>query len=147
VDEVGELQRVADEENRRVVAGEVVVAFLGVELNGEAARVAHCVRGTAPTGDCAEAHEDLSRLADLAEESRSRVGRDVLGHFEVAEGARATRVHDALGDALAVEARQFLEQVHVLDEHRTAGTGRLRVLVVRDGRPRFGRQSLPIAHL
>src|SRR5256885_1142978 len=39
VDEVGELDRVLDEEHRGVVADEVVVALLGVELHRETARV------------------------------------------------------------------------------------------------------------
>jgi len=39
VDEVGKLHRVAYEENRRVVADEVVVAFFGVELERDAAHV------------------------------------------------------------------------------------------------------------
>ena len=40
VDEVGELDRVLDEEDRDVVADEVPVALLRVELHGEAAHVA-----------------------------------------------------------------------------------------------------------
>ena len=44
VDEVLELAGVADEEDRGVVAHQVVVALLGVELDREAARVAAGVR-------------------------------------------------------------------------------------------------------
>ena len=40
VDEVGEFDRVLDEEDRHVVADEIEVAFLRVELDGEAADVA-----------------------------------------------------------------------------------------------------------
>ena len=40
VDDVGKLDRVLDEEDRDVVADEVPVAFLGVELHREAAHVA-----------------------------------------------------------------------------------------------------------
>ena len=40
VDDVGKLDRVLDEEDRDVVADEVPVAFLGVELDGKAAHVA-----------------------------------------------------------------------------------------------------------
>src|SRR5699024_9146109 len=44
VDEVRELDGVADEEDRRVVADHVVVALVGVELQGESARVTPGVR-------------------------------------------------------------------------------------------------------
>jgi hypothetical protein len=40
LDEIGELLRVAHEEHRRIVADQIPVAFLGVELDGEAAHVA-----------------------------------------------------------------------------------------------------------
>ena len=46
MDEVAELQGIADEEHRRVVTDEVPVSLLGVELDREAARIA---RGIGPT--------------------------------------------------------------------------------------------------
>jgi len=45
-------------------------------------------------------------------------------------GAGTAGVYHALGDALAIEALQFLDQLHVLQQHRTIGAGGLRVLVV-----------------
>ncbi len=56
-DEVGELERVADEEDRGVVADEVPVAFLGVELEREAAHVALGVGRALLAGDGGEAGE------------------------------------------------------------------------------------------
>lgn len=44
VDDVGELDRVLDEEDRNVVPDQVEDAFLGVELRREPPRVAHGVR-------------------------------------------------------------------------------------------------------
>ena len=114
VDEVGELERIADEEDGRVVARHVVVALLRVELDGEAAGVALGVGRPLLAADGAEADEDVRPLADLAEKGGARVLRDVLGHLEVAVRAGALGVHDALGDALAVEVPELLEQVHVL---------------------------------
>src|SRR5690606_41991648 len=49
VDEVGELDRILDEEHRHVVAHQVEVAFVGIELGGEAAHVTHRMRRTART--------------------------------------------------------------------------------------------------
>ena len=57
VDQVGELDRVLDEEDRDVVADEVPVALLGVELDGEAAHVARQVGRALVAGDGREADE------------------------------------------------------------------------------------------
>ncbi|CAM5694861.1 hypothetical protein STENM36S_06811 [Streptomyces tendae] len=109
-DEVGELDGVLDEEHRGVVADEVVVALLGVELQREAARVADGVRRTQVAGHGGEAEEGLRLLADLGEEGRARVPGDVGGDREGAIGAGAAGVHDALRDALTVEVGQLLQR-------------------------------------
>ena len=68
VDEVGELHRVAHEEDRRVVADDVVVALLGVELDGDAAHVAVRVGGALVGGHDREAQEQRRALANFVEE-------------------------------------------------------------------------------
>ena len=72
VDQVGELHRVLDEEHRDVVADEVPVAFVGVELHGEAAHVARGVGGAALARHGGEAHEHRRALAGLGEQRRAR---------------------------------------------------------------------------
>jgi hypothetical protein len=47
-------------------------------------------------------------------------------------------VHDALGDPLAVEARELLDQVLVLEQYRAARACGLRILVVGDRCAGFG---------
>ena len=61
--EVGELQRVLDEEHRDVVADEIEVAFLRVELRREAAHVARQIDGARAAGDRRE--PDEHRRLDL----------------------------------------------------------------------------------
>ena len=141
VDEVGELQRVADEEDRGVVADQVVVPVLGVELEGEAARVADGVGRSPAAGHRREADEGLGLLPDLAEEPGPGPPGDVGGDLEGAVGGRAVGVHHPLGDALAVEAGQLLQQVLVLEEDRTARAGGLAALVVDDRCARLGGQG------
>ena len=68
----GNFERVPDEEDRGVVPHQVVVAVLGIELEGEAAGVAHRIGGAPATGDRGEAEEGLGLLADLAR-NRARV--------------------------------------------------------------------------
>ena len=118
-DEVRELHRVADEEDRGVVADEVVVALGRVELQREAARVAPGVGGALLAGDGGEAREHLGRRARL-EQRGLGVRRHVLGRLEHAERARALGVHVALRDALAVEVRHLVQEVR----RRAAGSGR-----------------------
>ena len=66
VDQVGELDRVLDEEHRDVVADEVPVALLGVELDREAAHVAGEIGRALVAGDGREAHEGVGLLARRA---------------------------------------------------------------------------------
>ena len=73
VDEVRKLHRVLDEEHRDVVADEIPVAFVGVELDREAAHVARGVGRAALARDGREAHEHRRALAGFGEDRRARV--------------------------------------------------------------------------
>lgn len=129
-DEVRELHRVADEEHRGVVADEVVIALVGVELEGEAPGVAPRVGGALLSGDGREAREHVRRRARL-EQRCFRVGADVLGRLERAEGAGSLRVDVPLGDALAVEVRHLVEEVDVVQDDRTVGADGEAVAITR----------------
>ena len=137
MDEVGELDGVADEEHAEVVADQVPVAVLGVELDREAARVARRLGGVPPAGDRGEAQGDVGALALLLKELGARVLRDGLVApgavgLEVAIRGGPARVHDALGDALAIDVADLLEELVVLERRRAAVADRALVLVVRD---------------
>jgi hypothetical protein len=43
VDEVAELERIPDEEDRRVVANEIPIPFLGIELHRKPARISGAI--------------------------------------------------------------------------------------------------------
>ena len=144
--EVRELERVAQEEDRRVVADQVPVPFLCVELHREAANVAFGVGGAALAGDRGEADEHVGLLADSREYLGLGVCRDVVGDGECAERARALGVHPSFGDHFAVEMGKLLQEPDVLEQHRAAGTGRHRVLVVWNRRASDGRQLLLVGH-
>ncbi len=93
VDQVGELDRVLDEEHRDVVADEVPVALLGVELHREAAHVAGQVGRTLVAGDGREAHEHRRALAGTLEQ----VG---AGHVRRAtRSSRSSRARRSRGRA------------------------------------------------
>ncbi len=141
MDEVGELLRIADEEDRRAVADKIVVAVLGIELERIAARIAHHVGRAALERHRREALEHLGLLAHAIEKLGPGPGAAILGELESAVGARTAGMDDALGNTLAVEARQLLDQVMILQQERALGSCALRALVVGDGRAVFVGQS------
>lgn len=144
-DEVGELDPVADEEDGRVVADEVVVALVRVELQREAAGVAPRVGAALLAGDGGEAREHLDLGAGL-EEGGARVGAHVARDAEGAERPAALGVDDALRDALAVELRELLDEVVVVQRDGAVGPDGERVLVAGDRGAGVGGRVLLVGH-
>ncbi|MCY1333938.1 hypothetical protein D9M69_196790 [compost metagenome] len=142
VDEVGELDGVLDEEHRHVVADQVEVALVGIELHREAAHVAHRVGGTARPLHRGEAHEHRRALARLAEEVGPGQVAQRLRHLEVAMGRRATGMYHPLGNPLVVEVGDLLPHDEVFQQGRTPLAGAQAVLVVGDARAGIGGQRL-----
>ena len=97
VDDVGERDGVTDEEHRDVVADDVPVAVLGVELHREAPGVTGGLRGVTAADDGGEAQGDVGALARLLEQLgpgvlRRRVVADLAVCLEVAERRGPWRV-------------------------------------------------------
>ena len=138
VDEVGELQRITDEEDGGVVADEVPVALVGIELDRKATHVTFGVGCPHLAGDGGETRDQRGDLAHFGKEAGTGVGGDIVGDGEGAEGAPALGVDDTFGDALAVLVGELFEQLPVLHQQRAARTGREAVLVVDHGRAGAG---------
>ena len=132
VHQVRELHRVLDEEHRHVVAHQVPVALVGIELHREAAHVARGVLGATLTGHRGEAHEHRGDLARLLERRGAGECGKILVGLEVAMRAGTARMHHALGDAFMVEMGELLAQDEILQQCRPAQTRLETVLVVRD---------------
>ncbi|OPZ22829.1 MAG: hypothetical protein BWZ10_00217 [candidate division BRC1 bacterium ADurb.BinA364] len=132
--QIGELERIAQEKHRGVVADQVPVAFLGVELDGESANVALRIRRSAFAGHGGEADEQVRLLADRGEDFGLGVFRDVMRDGESSIGARPLGVHAAFGNHFAIEVGQFFQKPDILQQLRPARTGGHHVLVVRDRR-------------
>jgi len=116
-DEVRELHRVAHEEDRRVVAHEVVVALAGIELQREAAHIAPGVGAAGLAGHGGKARQHLGGRA-LLEQRGLGIARHVLRRLEHTERTCTLGVRLALGHLLAVEVRHLLEKVHVVQNQR-----------------------------
>jgi hypothetical protein len=65
--ERGELGRIADEENRKVVANEVPIAFFSFKLQGKASDIAGSIRRPFFSGYRRDASQNLSLFADFIE--------------------------------------------------------------------------------
>ena len=141
VDQVGELDRILDEEHRDVVADDVPIAFLRVELDGEAAHVAWRVDRAGTAGDGGKAREHRGLHADFAQHLGARVFGERLRQLEIAVRTGAAGVDDPLGNALVVEVADLLAQHEVFEQGRPAGVGLQRILVVRDRDAVVGRQG------
>jgi hypothetical protein len=132
-DEVRELHAVTDEEHRGVVAHDVVVSVLRVELQREPAHVADGVREALLACHGGEPGEHRGD-APLLEEVSTGVPGDVLGDGEFTEGAGALGVDVALGDALTVEVGVLLDEVDVRQGDRALLADSHRVFLGGDGR-------------
>lgn len=130
VDEVRELDGILDEEHGGVVANHIVVALLGVELDGESSWITVAVVGTALASDSGESQENGGLLADLVKEGSLSEPSHVVGHFAVSVGSCAFSVDHTLGNALTSEVSKFVDQVEILDQERAAWAGAHGVLVV-----------------
>ncbi len=114
VNDVRELHRILDEEHRDVVADQIPVAFVGVELDREAAHVARRIGGAAFARDGGEAHEDRRALACFGKDRcLGQLGQRLVT-LEKAVRARTASVHYALRNALMIEVRDLLAEDEVL---------------------------------
>ena len=144
--EIREFVRIAQEEDRGVVADQVPVAFFGVELHGKAADVAFCIGCTAFPGDGGEAHESFGFLADLGKDLGLGVFGDVMGDGEFAKGARSLGMHTALRDHLPVKMSQFFQIPDILQQHGPARTGGHGILIIGYRGAGCGGQFLFLGH-
>src|SRR3546814_16378450 len=116
VDGIGELHRVRDEKERDIVADEVPVAAVGIELDRKTAHIARGVDRPRAAGDGRKANEHRAARAFLLEDRRLGKARDRLGPFDHATRARSARLDDAVRHPPMVErealrsATQWLEK-------------------------------------
>lgn len=113
MDEVRELGRVTNEEDRSVVEYPVPVSLLGADLDREPTRVARSIGRAGLATDRGEAHGDGGTIADLVEDGGTADVGDIVGDLEVAVCASTLSMDDTLGDALAVKVSEEIDVVEV----------------------------------
>ena len=141
VHQIRELHRILDEEHRDVVADEIPVAFVRIELDGEAAHIARRVGGAAFAGDRREAHEYRRAFAGLRKDGRPRQLGERFVALEESVRTRAAGMHDALWNALMIEVRDLLAEDEILQERGPAQPGLQRILIVGDRHTLVGGQD------
>ena len=126
---VGKLDGILDEKYRDVIANEIPIPLLGVELHRKAAHVACKVGRAAISGDCGKPYEHRGPLADFAEHKCGRQVAQAVGELEMAVRRQPARMDDTLGDALMVEVENLFAQNEVFEQRRAA-RARLQAVVV-----------------
>ena len=131
--QVGKLQWVAQEEDGRIVAHQVPIARLGIELHGKATDIALGIGRSALASYGRKAHEALRLLAHFAEDGGTGIARDVMRHRKGAVCSRTLGVHTPFGNHLAVEVCQFFQEPRILQGDRPTRAHCLDVLIVCHG--------------
>src|SRR3546814_12327007 len=108
VDGIGELHRVRDEKERDIVADEVPVAAVGIELDRKTAHIARGVDRPHAACDGRKANAPRASSAFLLEDRRLGKERYRLGTFEHAMRARSAPLDDALVKPHMVHTDRYL---------------------------------------
>ena len=131
--QIRKLQRIAQEEHRRVIARQIPIALFGIELDGKTANIALGVGCAAFACHGRKAHEQIGLFAHLAKDFGAGVFGNIVRDRECAVSARAFGMHAAFRNHLAVKMRQFFEKPHILQKLGTTRASRHDILVIDHG--------------
>src|ERR1700724_4662057 len=127
MDEVGELDRILNEENRDVVADEIPVAFLGVEFDCKTAHIARKIRRSLVSGDGREPHKHGRFFAGPLE----NVGAGDLGQrfmsLKETVSPVAASMGDPFRDPLVIEMEYLFPKMKIFEKHGSGLAGGQRV--------------------
>ena len=108
MDKIGKLDRILDEEDRNVVADQVPVAFLRVELDREAPHIAGEVERAFRARHGREPHERGHAFAHPLKYVRAGNVCETVGQLKEAMCTIPACVHHPLGNTLMIEVENFL---------------------------------------
>ena len=145
VDQVGEFDRVLDEEDGNIVADQIPIAFLGIEFDRKAAHIASDIGRPLAAGDGGEAAEQGRLFTNPLEDIGARQFWNRFGQLEMAMHAIAAGVDDAFRNAFMVEVEDLLPHDLVFQHRATAGVALQAVLVVGYRNPLLGGHDIVLA--
>ncbi len=112
--QIGEFQRISQEEHGGIVSHQIPVSFVRVELDGKTADIAFGVRRATLTRYRGKAYEQLGLLSHRGENLGFGVFGDVVRGRKGAVSTGTLGVHPAFGDHLAVKMSEFLQEPYIL---------------------------------
>lgn len=102
VNETGEQERVTNKKNRCVIAHNIPITLLSVELHSETTRVTDSISRTWLATDGGKTNSDGGSFADRSEDGSLRILRNIVSYLEIAEGTSSLGVHHTFGDPLPI---------------------------------------------
>ena len=111
---IWELNSVPDEKYGEIVANQVVVAILGVELDGKAAGISYCVRRAPPSSDSRKPHEHGGLFLGVLKEFSLGIGLHAIINLKVAVCSRSFGMDNPLGNAFPVKMSHLLNKLDIL---------------------------------
>ena len=146
--QVREFERITQEKHGRIVAHQVPVALIRIELDGKTTNISFGIRRTALAGHGGETDEHFRFLADFCKKRGLRVHCDVVCYRERSVRTGPFGVHASFRNDFTVEMCQLLLKPDILHQHGTTRTGRQNMIVVGYGRTGAGRQKVAcISHM
>ncbi|MNE31343.1 hypothetical protein D3C80_1249070 [compost metagenome] len=140
MNEIRKLDCVLNEEDGNVVADEVPISFLGVELHGRAAHIPREIGRALVAGHCREPHEGRGLFTGpLKQVSLGVGGKGVIG-LEIAMRAVTAGMNHAFWNSLVIEMENLLAEMKIIHEKRPARTDPKGILVIRNRPALRGRQ-------
>jgi hypothetical protein len=109
VNEVGELQRITDKEDRGVVPRHVIITLFGLELHRESARVSFRIGRPFLTTNGRETDKCIGSLSCLRQELSPCVLGYVSGNLKVAMCTGTFGMNHSLWDPLAIKMPKLLQ--------------------------------------
>lgn len=116
MDEIREFDGVLNEKDGRVVAHQVIVAFLGIELGGEAADVPHRIRRSSEALHVGKTHKDRGLFSRILQKARLGVLGKGLVYLKIAMCPGTSCVNHAFRYPLLVKMSHFFQKVEVFKQ-------------------------------
>lgn len=104
MDKVGEFDGFLDEEDGNIVADDIPIALIGVELCGEASNISHCVCTASTALHGGKADEGGGGTGGVGQDFGGGDIFQALEELEVTMGTGTSSVDDSLWNTLMVEA-------------------------------------------
>src|SRR5664279_5733190 len=123
VDEVREFDRVLNEKDRDIVADQIPVAFLGIELDGKTANVPWSIDRTGSARDSRESCEEFGALTAFGQDLRGRISAKRLCECEIAMHSGPAGMHNALRNPFMIEVVDLFTEDEVFEKCRARSAG------------------------